>query len=112
MISAWQKSWMLNHYGSKNWQEIIPARKMMTSPAHFLSGTSDSGRIRCMGRNSIPSGRILDYIGNNIFLSPGQPAAMSSIWLFEISDTGSIKCIHTIINEKGNKHVYTFVKNG
>ncbi len=58
-----------------------------------------------------PFGRILDYIGNNRFLSPGQPTAMSSTWLFEISGSGSIKCTHTVINEKGNKHVYTFVKN-
>jgi catechol 1,2-dioxygenase len=64
------------------------------------------------GKKLDPFGRILDYIGNNTFQSPGQPASMSTTWLFEISDSGSVKCTLAIINEKGNRHVYTFIKNG
>ncbi len=58
-----------------------------------------------------PFGRPLDYIGNNSFQSPGQPATMTSIRVFEISASGSIKCTHTIVNMKGDKHVYTYIKN-
>ena len=63
------------------------------------------------GKKLDPFGRPLDYIGNNTFQSPGQPPSMSNTRLFEISDSGSVKCTHVIINEKGNKHVYTFVKD-
>ena len=48
---------------------------------------------------------------SNSFQSPGQPATMTSIRVFEISASGSIKCTHTIINMKGDKHVYTFIKD-
>jgi catechol 1,2-dioxygenase len=64
------------------------------------------------GKKLDPFGRILDYIGNNTFKSPGQPDSMSATWLFEISDSGSVKCTHTVINDKGRKYVFTFIKGG
>lgn len=63
------------------------------------------------GKKLDPFGRPLDYVGNNSFVSPGLPPSMSNIRVFEISDSGSVKCTHTFVNEKGNTRVYTFFKN-
>jgi catechol 1,2-dioxygenase len=64
------------------------------------------------GKKLDPFGRPLDYIGNNTFQSPGQPVSMSNTCQFEISESGSVKYTQTIINAKGNKYVFTFVKKG
>jgi catechol 1,2-dioxygenase len=64
------------------------------------------------GKKLDPFGRPLDYIGNNTFQSPGQPVSMSNTCQFEINESGSVKYTQTIINARGNKYVFTFVKKG
>jgi catechol 1,2-dioxygenase len=62
------------------------------------------------GKKLDPYGRVLDYIDNNTFRSPGSVPPIFHSYVFEIQDANVIKCTETFINSSEKKYVLVFFK--
>ncbi len=55
-------------------------------------------------------GRNLDYTGNNSFRSPSLPVGMLHTFVFELKESGRVKCTETYIGSAGKKFVMVYYK--